>query len=92
MRRREFIAVLAAVIPGARLLRPAHAQTSGIRRIGVIYQGGPYEASIEGLREGSGLPGLKKAGMSPSFFAITEAMPRRRKRRRAPWSATTRST
>jgi putative ABC transport system substrate-binding protein len=52
MRRREFIAVLAALIPGARLLYPAHAQTSGIRRIGVIYPGGPYEASIEGLREG----------------------------------------
>src|SRR5919107_3265168 len=58
MRRREFIAVLAALIPGARLLRPAHAQTSVIRRIGVIYQGGPYEASIEGLRDG-----LKAAGL-----------------------------
>jgi ABC-type uncharacterized transport system substrate-binding protein len=58
MRRREFIAVLAAVIPGARLLRPAHAQTSGVRRIGVVYQGGPYEASIEGLRDG-----LKAAGL-----------------------------
>ena len=35
----------------------ARAQT-GVRRIGVIYQGGPYEASIEGLREG-----LKAAGL-----------------------------
>jgi putative tryptophan/tyrosine transport system substrate-binding protein len=60
MRRREFIAVLAAVIPGARLLRPAHAQTSGIRRIGVIYQGGPYEVSIEGLREGLRATGLEE--------------------------------
>src|SRR5215217_4065751 len=58
MKRREFIAVLAAVIPGARLLLPAYAQTSGIRRIGVIYQGGPYEVSIEGLRDG-----LKAAGL-----------------------------
>ena len=60
MRRREFIAVLAAVIPGARLLRPAHAQTSGIRRIGVIYQGGPYEVSIEGLRDGLRATGLEE--------------------------------
>src|SRR5215207_7244899 len=52
MRRREFIAVLAAVIPAAGLLLPAHAQTRGIRRIGVIYHGGPYEASIDGLRDG----------------------------------------
>jgi putative tryptophan/tyrosine transport system substrate-binding protein len=58
VRRRAFIAVLAAVIPGGRLLRPAHAQTRGLRRIGVIYQGGPYEASIEGLRDG-----LKAAGL-----------------------------
>jgi putative tryptophan/tyrosine transport system substrate-binding protein len=58
MRRREFIAVLAVAIPGGRLLRAAHAQRSGIRRIGVIYQGGPYEASIEGLRDG-----LKAAGL-----------------------------
>jgi putative ABC transport system substrate-binding protein len=33
MRRREFITVFAVIIPGARLLCPAHAQTSGIRRI-----------------------------------------------------------
>src|SRR5215207_9727751 len=58
MRRREFIAVLAAVIPGARLLLPAYAQTSGTRRLGIIYHGGPYEVSIEGLRDG-----LKAAGL-----------------------------
>jgi putative ABC transport system substrate-binding protein len=61
MRRREVIATLAAVAVQAALLLPAHAQTSGVRRIGVIYHGGPYEVSIEGLREGlrapaSGLP------------------------------------
>ena len=42
MRRREFIAVLAAVVPGTRLLLPAYAQTRGIRRIGVIYHGGAH--------------------------------------------------
>src|SRR5215218_7975688 len=60
MRRREVIATLAAVIPGARLLLPAHAQTSGVRRIGVIYHGGPYEVSIEGLREGLRTAGLEE--------------------------------
>jgi putative ABC transport system substrate-binding protein len=60
MRRREFISVLATVIPGGRLLRPVHAQTSGIRRIGVVYPGGPYEASIEGLREGLKVAGLEE--------------------------------
>ena len=56
MRRREVIAVLAAVIPAAGPLA-ARAQT-GIKRVGVVYQGGPYEASIEGLRDG-----LKAAGL-----------------------------
>jgi putative tryptophan/tyrosine transport system substrate-binding protein len=60
MRRREFIAVVAAVIPGARLLPPAHAQTSGIRRIGVIYHGGPFEPSIEALRDGLRGAGLEE--------------------------------
>ncbi|WP_046863528.1 ABC transporter substrate-binding protein [Microvirga massiliensis] len=60
MRRREFIAVVAAIFPGARLLCPAHAQTSAIRRIGVVYQGGLYEASIEGLRAGLRAAGLEE--------------------------------
>jgi putative ABC transport system substrate-binding protein len=60
MRRREFITVFAAIIPGVRLLCPAHAQTSGIRRIGVVYQGGLYEASIEGLRAGLRAAGLEE--------------------------------
>jgi putative tryptophan/tyrosine transport system substrate-binding protein len=58
MRRRAFIATLAAVAAGAPLLLRAHAQTTGVRRIGVVYHGGPYEVSIEGLREG-----LKTAGL-----------------------------
>ena len=36
------------------------AQTAGIRRIGVIYQGGPYEASIDGLRDGLSAAGLEE--------------------------------
>ncbi|MFL5008043.1 MAG: ABC transporter substrate binding protein, partial [Microvirga sp.] len=59
MRRREVIATLAAVAAGPLLL-PAHAQTSGVRRIGVIYHGGPYEVSIEGLREGLRATGLEE--------------------------------
>jgi putative ABC transport system substrate-binding protein len=55
MKRREVIATLAAVAAGPLLL-PAHAQTSGVRRIGVIYHGGPYKVSIEGLREGLRAP------------------------------------
>jgi putative tryptophan/tyrosine transport system substrate-binding protein len=60
MRRRAFIAALAAVAAGAPLLLPAHAQTSGVRRIGVIYHGGAYEVSIEGLREGLRTAGLEE--------------------------------
>ena len=57
MRRREVIAaVLATATLGAWPLAP-RAQT-GIKRLGVVYQGGPYEPSIEGLREG-----LKAAGL-----------------------------
>jgi putative tryptophan/tyrosine transport system substrate-binding protein len=60
MRRREFIAVLAAVIAGARLLLPARAQTRNIRRIGVIYHGGAYDVNIDGLREGLRANGLEE--------------------------------
>ena len=48
MRRREVIALLALSASAGPLA--ARAQT-GIKRVGVVYQGGPYEASIEGLRE-----------------------------------------
>ena len=51
-------AVLAAVAAGAPALRPAHAQTSGVKRIGVVFQGGPYEPSIDGLRDGLRAAGL----------------------------------
>ena len=54
MRRREVIAVLGAVTAWPLASR---AQ-AGIKRVGVVYQGGPYDASIEGLRDG-----LKAAGL-----------------------------
>jgi putative tryptophan/tyrosine transport system substrate-binding protein len=60
MRRREVITTLAAVAVQAALLLPAHAQTSGVRRIGVVYHGGPYEVSIEGFREGLRATGLEE--------------------------------
>jgi putative ABC transport system substrate-binding protein len=56
MRRREFIALLGGA--AVALSMPARGRAASIRRIGVIYQGGPYEASIEGLRDG-----LKAAGL-----------------------------
>src|SRR5215208_7966858 len=55
MRRREVIALLAL---SASTL-PSRAQT-GIKRVGVVYQGGPYEVSIEGLREGLKAVGLEE--------------------------------
>ena len=55
MRRREFIAVLGGA---AAWPLTARSQTSRIERVGVIYHGGPYEPSIDGLRDG-----LKAAGL-----------------------------
>ena len=58
MRRRAFIAVLAAVTAGAPPLCPARAQTASVRRVGVVFYGGSWEPSVESLREG-----LKAAGL-----------------------------
>jgi putative ABC transport system substrate-binding protein len=57
MRRREFIAVLGGAVGWPLTGR---AQTAGIRRIGVIHHGGPYETSIEGLRDGLRAAGLEE--------------------------------
>ena len=59
MKRREVIAVLTAVTIGARP-GSASAQTNGLKRVGVVYRGGPYEVSIEGLREGLRSAGLEE--------------------------------
>ena len=58
MRRREFMAGLLALSASAGPLA-ARAQT-GIKRVGVIYQGGPFETSIEGLRDGLRAAGLEE--------------------------------
>ena len=58
MRRREVIAVLTPFLIGAGPVA-ARAQT-GIKRVGVVYQGGPYEPSIEGLRDGLRAAGLEE--------------------------------
>ena len=66
MRRREFIAVLTAGTIG----RPgsACAQTNGLKRVGVVYQGGPYEPSIEGLRDGLRAAGFEEGRHIALFF------------------------
>jgi hypothetical protein len=50
MRRREL--TLIAAVPVGAPLRPARAPIAGIRRVGVVFQDGPYERSVEGLRDG----------------------------------------
>jgi putative tryptophan/tyrosine transport system substrate-binding protein len=55
VRRRQFIAGLGGVVV---LPFAASAQTAGIERVGIVYQGGPYEGSIEGLRDGLRAAGL----------------------------------
>ena len=57
MTRREVIALL-ALSAGARPL--ASLAQTGIKRVGVVYQGGPYEVTIEGLREGLRAAGLEE--------------------------------
>jgi putative tryptophan/tyrosine transport system substrate-binding protein len=60
MRRRDVIAVLAAITAGTPPLYPARAQTADVRRVGVIYQSETFQPSIEGLREGLRAAGLEE--------------------------------
>ena len=60
MRRREVIAVLAAVTAGTPPFYPSRAQTVDVRRVGVVYPGGFFESSIEGLRDGLRVAGLEE--------------------------------
>jgi putative tryptophan/tyrosine transport system substrate-binding protein len=57
MRRRQVIALL-ALSAGAGPLA-SRAQT-GIRRVGVVYRGGPFEPAIEALRDGLRAVGLEE--------------------------------
>jgi putative tryptophan/tyrosine transport system substrate-binding protein len=56
MRRREFVFALGLATLGMPL--PARAQESKLKRVGVVFQGGPHYAGLAGLREG-----LKAAGL-----------------------------
>jgi putative tryptophan/tyrosine transport system substrate-binding protein len=58
MRRREFIALLAGATASSPLA--ARAQTTELKRIGVVYHGGPFEPSIEALRDGLRASGLEE--------------------------------
>jgi len=58
MRRREFIVAVGGA--AVALSMAARAQTAGVKRVGVVYQGGGYERSIEGLREGLRAVGLEE--------------------------------
>ena len=55
-----FIAVLIVLLAAPVLVAPlaGEAQQARIHRIGVILQGGPYVADVEGLRDG-----LKELGL-----------------------------
>jgi putative ABC transport system substrate-binding protein len=58
MKRREFIALLAGVTASSPIA--ARAQTTELKRIGVVYHGGPFEPSIETLRDGLRAAGLEE--------------------------------
>jgi putative ABC transport system substrate-binding protein len=58
MRRREFIGVVSSAAVALPMV--GGALTPGLKRVGVLYQGGPYEASIDGLREGLRAAGLEE--------------------------------
>jgi putative tryptophan/tyrosine transport system substrate-binding protein len=59
MRRREVVAVFTAVMMGARP-GAVRAQRNGLKRVGVVHQGGPYEPSINALRDGLRAAGLEE--------------------------------
>jgi hypothetical protein len=50
--RREFILGGTVITAAAMVAHRAAAQEAGVKRVGVILQGGPWYAVVEGLREG----------------------------------------
>jgi hypothetical protein len=40
------------MIAAATVVQPTTAQEAGVKRVGIILQGGPWYAVVEGLREG----------------------------------------
>ena len=56
MNRRRFVTAICTVLAAPL---GARAQPAGLYRIGVIFQGGPYAAAIDGLRDG-----LKELGLA----------------------------
>jgi putative ABC transport system substrate-binding protein len=54
IKRRRFITLLGGSVMSAAaiVVRPTAAQEAGAKRVGVILQGGPWYAVVEGLREG----------------------------------------
>jgi putative tryptophan/tyrosine transport system substrate-binding protein len=87
MKRRQFIAFLGGA---AAWPLPARAQTASVRRVGVIYYGGPFETSIDGLREGLRAAGLEEDRHVALLIRNTKGDWRRPKRRHALWTITSR--
>src|SRR5437867_2422258 len=52
------LALLCAAVAGLAILQPAHTQPAKLQRIGVIHQGGAFEAAFRGM-----VAGLKQAGL-----------------------------
>src|SRR6267378_1214988 len=57
IRRRQFLLALGALLAAPRA---ADAQQGRVYRVGVIHQGGPYSAVIDGLRDGLRELGLEE--------------------------------
>src|SRR2546425_13286785 len=75
MHRRAFIAGTLSVLPAALA---AEAQQTRVYRIGVLLQGGPYYAAIDGLRDG-----LRELGLEEGKQFVLQPCSRRQVTRRS---------